>query len=132
MTEAPGLANGDSLEYWKAAQEKRLIFQKCSRCGAVQFPPRHHCASCWEADLEWLESSGNGTVESFTIVRRAPIPEFRDQVPYVVASVRVEEGVRMITNLIGDDSLQVKIGDKVRVDFVDRGDGNTLPQFRLA
>ncbi|MBW6418520.1 Zn-ribbon domain-containing OB-fold protein [Celeribacter sp. PS-C1] len=125
-------ANGDSMEYWKAAQEGRLIFQKCASCGEIQFPPRHHCASCWEADLGWTESSGLGEVESYTIVRRAPLPQLRDKVPYVVAAILVEEGPRMLTNLVGEDALNVAIGAKVKVVFQTDADDETLPQFQLA
>lgn len=126
------LANGDSLEYWKGAEEGKLLFQKCNSCGAVQFPPRYHCATCWEADLDWSESAGTGTVETFTIVRRAPLPAFRDKVPYVVASIIVAEGPRMIATLIGEDALDVKIGDAVTVDYEKDPEGNTLPVFRRA
>jgi uncharacterized OB-fold protein len=80
--------------------------------------------------LEWFESRGIGTVESFTIVRRAPTSAFRDNVPYVVAAIILAEGPRMITNLIGEDALAANIGDSVRVDFQDFGDKQLLPQFR--
>ncbi|PRX10790.1 UNVERIFIED_ORG: hypothetical protein BCL66_103200 [Martelella mediterranea] len=124
------LVNGDSAEYWKSAREEKLLFQKCSHCGQVQFPPRYHCAACWQAEPDWIESSGRGTVESFTIVRRAPLPAFRDKVPYVVASVIVEEGPRMIAAITGDNALDVKIGDAVTVDFQPTDEGETLPVFR--
>ena len=130
MTTNPSLANGDSAEFWKATAEGHLIFQRCRRCGNVQHPPRHHCVSCWEADIEWMESSGRGTVESFTTVHRAPVPAFRDRAPYVVVSVAMEEGPRMIANLVGDDRFDVSMGDRVEVQFVDDGAGNVLPQFR--
>ena len=124
-------ANGDSLEYWQAAKEGRLVFQKCRDCGHVQFPPRHHCESCWKAELDWTQSAGSGEVESFTIVRRAPLPDFRDKVPYVVAAIAVEEGPRMLTNLVGDNALDVAVGDKVKVTFQPDEDGEILPQFKL-
>lgn len=126
------LANGDSAEYFAAAAEGRLVFQKCNDCGAVQFPPRHHCTTCWEADLAWVDASGKGKVETFTIVRRAPLPIFRDKVPYVVASVIVEEGPRMITNIVGDGALDVQIGDAVSVSFEPSTEGETLPVFQRA
>ncbi|MCA0043367.1 Zn-ribbon domain-containing OB-fold protein [Celeribacter litoreus] len=127
---ASTLANGDSAPYFEGAEQGKLLFQKCTSCGEVQFPPRHHCAKCWEADLEWTESEGKGEVETFTIVRRAPLAAFRDKVPYVVASVIVSEGVRMIASLTGEDALDVAIGDAVTVDFAPDADGNTLPVFR--
>lgn len=132
MSEISRHANGDSIPYWEGARQGRLLFQKCRACDAVQFPPRHHCASCWQADLDWIESAGTGKVESFTIVQRAPLAEFRNRVPYVVASVLVEEGQRMLTNIVGDDALEVRIGAPVKVIFVTGADGETLPQFMLA
>ncbi|GAB7551214.1 OB-fold domain-containing protein [Novosphingobium sp. 11B] len=132
MTMENGLANGDSSSFWNAAAHGRLEFQKCGACGHVQFPPRHQCATCWEVDLQPLESAGKGTVESFTIVRRAPLAEFRDKVPYAIASIRVQEGPRMITNILGNDALTVEIGDPVVVEFGQDANGRTLPQFRLA
>ena len=130
MRVAGSIVNADSVEYWKAASEGQLLFQKCLACGAVQFPPRHHCATCWKGELEWIKSGGMGVVESFTIVRRPPLPELHDMAPYVVASVIVEEGPRMITNIIGNGSLDVQIGDPVMVTFCDDGAGHALPQFR--
>ena len=124
------LANGDTTEYFDAAADGRLLMQKCDHCGAVQFPPRHHCATCWEADLTWAEMSGKGKVETFTIVRRAPLPRFREKVPYVVASVIVDEGPRMITNIVGEDALGVQIGDIVSVAFEPSTEGDTLPVFQ--
>ncbi|WP_236638187.1 Zn-ribbon domain-containing OB-fold protein [Mangrovicoccus ximenensis] len=138
MTEMPQAtqmsphANGDSAEYWKAIAGKRLIFQKCSCCGAVQFPPRHHCARCWEAGPGWIEATGRGVIESYTIVRRAPLPQFRDKVPYVVASVITEEGPRMLAGLTGENALGVAVGDAVRVVFGTGADGSPLPEFELA
>ncbi|MEZ5649993.1 MAG: Zn-ribbon domain-containing OB-fold protein [Burkholderiaceae bacterium] len=131
MAEEYRHANGDSLEYWKGAASGRLLFQKCASCGSVQFPPRHHCAACWEADLSWVESTGKGTIESFTVVRRAPLAAFRDQVPYVVAAVLVDEGPRMLTNIVGENALDAQIGASVHVTFEADADGTVLPRFVL-
>lgn len=125
------LANGDSAEFFAAAAEGRLVFQSCKSCGEVQYPPRHHCASCWETDLNWSESTGKGTVETYTVVQRAPVQAFRAKVPYVVAAIRLEEGPRMITNLAGEDALDVVIGDAVEVVFEKAVDGeDILPLFQ--
>jgi uncharacterized OB-fold protein len=122
------IVNGDSAQYWAAAKEGRLLFQKCRSCGAVQFPPRYHCGECWADTIDWTESAGRGTIESFTIVHRAPIPSFQDKVPYAIVSVKMEEGVRMIANLLGDIE-DVRIGEPVKVafSFVEQ---QTIPQFR--
>src|SRR6516225_3852449 len=71
------LENADSRAFWDGVKAGRLVFQKCKTCGAVQFPPRYHCAACWASELENIDSSGRGSVESFTIVRRAPTAAYR-------------------------------------------------------
>lgn len=131
MAYSNDLANGDSITFWNSAAEGHLVFQKCEACGEIQFPPRHICAHCWSEDLTDVQSSGKGVIESATVVRRAPIPSFRDRVPYVVAAVLVEEGPRMITNIVGEGALDVTIGDPVAVTFVADDEGRLLPQFQL-
>lgn len=131
MNDRPSqFANGDSTSYWTSARNHQLEFQSCESCGHVQFPPRHQCARCWSTNIEPLPSSGRGIIESITIVRRAPLPQFRDRVPYAIASVICEEGPRMITNLVGDDALHARIGDSVIVCFEPDANGNILPQFQ--
>jgi len=94
--------------------------------------PRHVCPHCWSDDLQWIEASGKGTVHSYSIIRRASDPRFADLVPYVVALVDLEEGPRMMANVLGDNALDTKIGDALTLIFEDRGDGDQLPQFQLA
>lgn len=123
-------ANPDSNSFWTAAAEQSLVLQRCCECEHVQFPPRLLCSKCWSASLEDSKSSGLGTIESVTTVRRAPVAAFREKVPYVVAAVRLDEGPRMITNLVSDGALDANIGDKVSVTFTNDERG-ALPQFRL-
>ncbi|WPB55877.1 Zn-ribbon domain-containing OB-fold protein [Xylophilus sp. GOD-11R] len=124
------VANADSQPYWAAARERRLLIRRCSACQQLHFMPRYLCPHCWSDQLEWVDSKGAGVVHSFTIIRRAPIATFAGNAPYVVVMVELDEGPRMITNLVGDDALQVAIGDRVSVAFEDRGDGDLLPQFQ--
>ena len=126
------IENGDSKPFWEGARQGRLLMQQCGSCQSVQFPPRHLCARCWSGDLAWLECSGRGTVESFTIVHRAPTADMRGKVPYAVAAVLIEEGPRMMTNIVGDDALDVQIGDAVAVAFEADLHGRVLPQFQRA
>jgi uncharacterized OB-fold protein len=123
------VANADSLPYWNAARERRLLIRKCNGCGSLHFMPRHLCPDCWSDQLEWVESKGTGSVHSFTVIRRAPVAAFAVRVPYVVALIELDEGPRMMANVIGEDALSVCIGDRVRVTFEDRGDGAMIPQF---
>jgi uncharacterized protein len=120
----------DGRPFWEAAASGQLVLQRCRACGTLRFPPRHQCIHCWSPDTEWIEASGRGNVESITIVRRAPTAAYRDRVPFALVAVTLSEGVRMITNLIGDGALHAGIGDPVEVCFEARPNG-ALPQFRL-
>lgn len=126
------LANADSQAYWDGAREDKLLIRKCGECDTFHFMPRHLCPECWSGDLHWVESAGEGTVHSFSIIRRASLPAYNDQTPYVTALIDLDEGPRMVTNIVGDDALSVAIGDRVSVVFEDRGDGAKLPQFKRA
>jgi uncharacterized protein len=123
------VANADSLPYWNAARERRLLIRKCSACDALHFMPRHLCPACWSDKLEWVQSKGHGVVHSFTVIRRAPAPAFAALVPYVIALIELDEGPRMMANVVGEGALDVRIGARVEVTFEDRGDGAMLPQF---
>ena len=122
--------NGDSAPYWAGARERRLLIRKCSACEEFHFMPRHLCPHCWSDKLEWVDSKGRGSVHSFTIIRRAPLANFAALAPYVVALIELDEGPKMVANVLGDDALSTKIGDRVQVTFEDRGEGAMVPQFQ--
>jgi uncharacterized OB-fold protein len=121
--------NADSIEYWQRAREGRLVLRACGQCGACHYPPRHLCPSCWSERLHWVEASGRGVIYTFTVMRRAPLPPFVARLPYVVALIDLEEGPRMMANIVGDDAQRVCIGDPVALCFEERGE-QRLPQFR--
>jgi len=123
------IPNGDSLPYWSAAAEGRLLIRSCEACGKRHFMPRRQCPYCWSENLEWIESKGEGTVYSYSVVHRAPTPAFSAKAPYVIALIDLDEGPRMFANLVGNSALDVTIGDRVRVTFEDRGDAIKMPQF---
>lgn len=127
------IVNADSAPYWEGARDNKLLLQRCSDCGTLRFFPRYLCTECGSDNTGWVEAAGRGTVHSFTVVHRAAFPEFQAQTPYVVALIDLEEGPRMMSNIVGADSLDVAIGDAVTVEFEDRGDdGAKVPQFRRA
>lgn len=127
------VVNADSAPYWEGARDNKLLLQRCSDCGTLRFFPRYLCTECGSDDTGWVEAAGRGTVHSFTVVHRAAFPEFQERTPYVVALVDLEEGPRMMSNIVGADALDVAIGDAVTVEFEDRGDdGAKVPQFRRA
>ena len=124
------IANADSQPYWDGAREHKLLIRRCKACTSLHFMPRHLCPECWSDQLEWVQSKGTGSVYSFSIIRRAPLPAFASRTPYVTALIELDEGPRMVANIVGADALSVRIGDKVGVVFEDRGDGALIPQFK--
>lgn len=123
-----------SLPFWEAARERRLVLQRCELCGSWQHPPRPVCVSCGDPGLSlaWREVSGRGTVYSYTVVERALIAALRDQVPYVLALIELEEGQRMLSLLLGCEPVEARIGLAVRLDFEPFGADLQLPIFRPA
>ncbi|KRB93482.1 Zn-ribbon domain-containing OB-fold protein [Noviherbaspirillum sp. Root189] len=117
--------------YWDAAKEQRLVIQECSHCHSRQFYPREFCLCCLSDDIKWIESSGKGTVYTYTINRRAANPAMNDLVPYVVAAIDLDEGVRMLANVVDSPINAVRIGSRVQVCFEKLSEDITLPQFRL-
>ena len=120
--------------YWEKAKQHELWLRQCNDCKSTYFYPRNICPDCFSRNTTWIQSSGKGTVHTFAIVHRAPTPAFRDDVPYVVAMVDLEEGARMPTNLVGiePDPEQIRAGMQVEVTFEDVTEDVTLPKFRPA
>jgi uncharacterized OB-fold protein len=112
--------------FWEGVAEGVLRLQRCRACDRHVFYPRAVCPFCMASDLEWVEASGAGRVHSFTVVHRAP-PDYRDEVPYVVALVDLDEGVRMMTRLVDVEPAAVGVGMPVEVTM--RGEPR-LPYFR--
>ena len=92
------------------------MIQRCTTCGNRQLYPRDRCLVCRGA-VEWVEASGRGTVYSFTVIRQNYSRPFRDWIPYVVALVDLEEGPRVMTNIVGCEPDLVRIGMPVRAQF---------------
>jgi uncharacterized OB-fold protein len=119
-----------SRPHWDGCREGVLRVQRCRDCGAYVFIPQPVCGACFGDGLEWVESSGRGTVYSFTRVHRPPRPAF--EVPYVVAIVELDEGWHMLTNIVDCDVDAVEVGMPVEVTFRRMSDEISLPLFRPA
>jgi uncharacterized OB-fold protein len=115
-----------SQPFWDGVAEGVLRVQRCRDCGRYVFYPRAVCPFCMSAGLEWVEASGAGRVHSFTVVHRAP-PDYRDEAPYVVALVQLEEDVRMMTRLVDVEPGAVAVD--MPVELAIRGEPR-LPYFR--
>lgn len=117
-----------SRPFWDGCRDGALRFQRCRDCGTAVFIPQPVCTGCFGDGLEWVESSGRGSVYSHTVVHRPPSPGFA--VPYVVVIAELEEGWHMLSNLVDCDPEEVRIGMPIEVVFVRKSDEITLPCFR--
>jgi len=122
----------ESAPYWAALKERRLILKHCRDCGRHHFYPRALCPHCHSDALEWSDARGTGSIYSYTVARRPAGPAFKADAPYVVAVVELDEGARMMTNIVTDDVESVRIGQRVAVDFEAVTDEITLPKFKAA
>jgi uncharacterized OB-fold protein len=119
-------------DWWAAAKDGRLLVTRCRACTRAHHYPRPFCPHCWSEDVEWEAASGRGTVYTFSTVRVNDLPPFGDKVPYTVAIVELDEGPRLMTNLVDCEPEDVRIGMPVEVTFREQaGAGEfTLAMFR--
>ena len=102
-----------SEPFWAAAAEGRLVVQRCETCGGYEWTPQVACSVCWTETLAWTQVSGLGVVYSFSVVHRAQGPGF--ETPYVVAIVELDEGPRLLTDLVDVEPDRVRVGMEVAV-----------------
>ena len=117
--------------YWDGAAEGRLVLPRCDACGNVIWYPRRFCPVCHTSSVTWFDASGRGTVYSYTVVRNGRGP-WREMSPYVIAYVELEEGPRVLTNVVGADPDTVTVGMPVRVVFDPTPEGRAVPRFTPA
>jgi len=120
----------DSGEFWAGTREGELRVQHCNSCGHDQLHPRIVCTACHSRDLGWRASSGTGSVYSVTVVRRAPSAAQADDVPYAIALVELDEGPRLMSNIVGCGPDDVRIGMRVAVEFDELAGDVRVPRFR--
>jgi len=125
---APGALD---RHFFEAAARGELLFQRCPACNHRQFYPRLLCTACG-ANPVWETASGRGTVHTFTIIRQNGMPPFKDLLPYAVAMIELDEGVRMMGNLTGCAVEQVRIGLRVEAYAVESGEGLAVTFWRPA
>ena len=128
MTERPyPVPDAVTQPFWDGVAEGRLRIQRCRSCSRFVFYPRAVCPHCTTGELEWVDAAGRGRVHSYTVVHRAPDPSYREEAPYVVVLVDLEEGVRMMSRLVGCGPEEVRCEMAVTVSF--EGDPR-LPVWR--
>ncbi|TMR06637.1 Zn-ribbon domain-containing OB-fold protein [Actinomadura soli] len=107
---------GADETFWTATTEGRLLLPRCESCATVIWYPRPFCPRCGGRDVMWFPASGEATVYSYTVVRKAR-GGYRELTPYVVAYVELAEGPRILTNIVGCDPSEVGIGQAVTLVF---------------
>lgn len=120
----------DTRFFWDGAKDHKLLIQRCAACAALRHPPRPMCPHCNSLDWDTVESSGTGTLFSFVMPQHPQFPWFEPG--YIVALIDLEEGTRLVSNLVGIAPEEATIGMAVEVFFEHFDDGLVLPQFRPA
>lgn len=120
----------EATPHWHAAREGRLVMPLCPVCEAWRWPPAACCPACGNA-IEWRECSGRARLLTFSVVRRAVQEEWQGEVPYAVGFVLLEEGCRLLSNIVGADPGTLTSGMHLRCEFVETSDPALgLPVFR--
>ncbi len=122
--------DGDSQPFWEGIARHELLIQRCDACQRYVFYPRSQCPHCFADSLSWVQASGAGTIYSYTVVHQAYGP-FAGDIPFVVALVELQEGVRMMTRISGSPREAVRVGAPVQIVFEHINDELTLPYFAL-
>ncbi len=122
----------ENRPFWEACARHELYLQKCKECGRLRYYTRALCPYCLSDQTEWVQSLGRGKVYTFTVTYQNQSSGFRDSLPYVMAYVELEEGVRMLSNIVGCKPEEVKIGMPVEVTFEDVTSEISIPFFRPA
>jgi uncharacterized OB-fold protein len=118
----------DSRFWFDAAKEHRLLIQRCAGCQTLRHPPRPRCNRCGSYEWDTVESSGRGTVYSFVVNHYPQIPAF--DYPLPIALVELEEGTRLVADLVGVEMSDIEVGMEVEVEWQDHDPDLSLPAFR--
>src|SRR5262249_13618985 len=115
--------------FWDATRQRRFLVQWCVDCEEPIFYPREVCPRCLGSSLEWRQSPGTGTVYAVTVEYKPQNPLMADRAPYAVALVDVDDGIRMLSNVVGCPPGDVSVGMPVQITWEELSDGRHLPLF---
>lgn len=119
-------ASAVSEPFWEASRDERLVLQFCVSCERAVWYPRVLCPHCGGTDLDWRPADGRGTIYAVSVQHRPGHPALADRVPYAVALVDLDDGVRVMTNVVGCDAGEVSVGRRVRPAWEPLTDGRNL------
>lgn len=120
----------DNKWWFDAAKEHRLMIQRCTKCGVLRHPPRPRCDKCGSYEWNGLEASGKGTVYSFVVMHYPQVPSF--DYPLPIGLIELEEGTRLVANLVEVEPSDIKVGMAVELVWEDHDEELTLPAFKPA
>lgn len=118
--------------HWDALRDHRLSLQRCDRCAKVWYPPGPWCPTCWSKEFRWVDLSGRATLNSWVVFHRAYFPAFDAEVPYNAAEVQLEEGPRLLTNVVGVANDALRAGMALEIVYDDVASDLTLARFAPA
>jgi uncharacterized OB-fold protein len=125
----PDLRNAGA-EFWRAASEGVLLVPRCAECDRTFWHPRPRCPYCGSRRVGWIPGSGRGTLHTFTVVRQSADPYFATRLPYAVGIVELDEGVRIMSNIVETPLQALRIGMRVEAIFEAAGAEIAIPLFR--
>lgn len=122
----------ETRPYWEGLARRQLMLQRCEDCGRIRHYPQPMCPACHSMATGWMEASGTATVHSWTVAHHAFHPAFRDDLPYVLVTADLSEGVRLLAQLRGATAEVLRTGMPLLVGFEEDSEGLTLPVLRPA
>jgi uncharacterized OB-fold protein len=135
MTEAVALPvpnaspTSETQEFWDGLKQSKFMLRQCNNCQVPIWYPRAICPTCGTMDTSWVEASGKGTIYTYTVTNRTGMPGWAEASPYVIAYVELEEGPRILTNIVNCELDAVAVGLPVRVVYVANDEGSVLYRF---
>jgi len=125
-------ADEASAPFFAGAKERKLMLVRCSQCGQHRLPGRERCADCWSEESEWVEASGRGKLYTFGIMHQQYHPAFAEITPYNYALVELNEGPRLVTNIVDCPNEELRTDMPVEAVYDDVSEETTLVRFRPA
>ena len=118
----PRFPEPDTEPFWEATKQHELKYQTCNKCSEVIFYPRRHCTSCGSDETTWNTSKGEGAVYTYSVVMQSRHPSFAELGPYALAYVDLDEGFRIMTNVVGVSNpvTDIQPGMRVKVRWEDQ------------
>lgn len=120
----------ESKPFWEGCKRHELLLPCCEKCGQWWFPPGPTCPNCWSTDWAWKKTSGRGKIYSFGVYHRVYHRGFEAEMPYVLAIVQLDEGPRLVSNVIEGGRKELQCDLPVEVFFEDITEDTTLYKFR--